>query len=99
MSIKKIIMIAGLALVVSVTSSIAHAACVDVKQTGNVTFEGILTVQIFGGPPYHGGVKLGDTPEPTYILKPGADQCLDPYSRGGISEMVISSRPKSTFVR
>lgn len=61
--------VATLALALAVSSSIAHAACVDVNQTGNLTFEGTLTFHIFGGPPYMGGVRLGDTPEPTYILK------------------------------
>lgn len=50
-------------------SSAAWAACLDVTQTGKATFEGSLTFHIFGGPPYNGGVRLGDTPEPTYILK------------------------------
>ena len=62
-------LIATLALGLVVSSSIAHAACVDLKQTGSLTFEGTLTFHIFGGPPYNGGVRLGDTPEPTYILK------------------------------
>ena len=39
------------------------------NQTGGLAFEGTLTFHIFGGPPYYGGVRLGDTPEPTYILK------------------------------
>jgi hypothetical protein len=52
-----------------ISAGVVRAACVDVKQTGSLTFEGILTFHIFGGPPYNGGVRLGDTPEPTYILK------------------------------
>jgi hypothetical protein len=55
------------ALVVS--SSLAHAECLDVNQTGRLAFEGTLTFHVFGGPPYNGGVRLGDTPEPTYVLK------------------------------
>ena len=50
-------------------NSAVQAACIDVTQSASVTFEGILTFHIFGGPPYNGGVRLGDTPEPTYILK------------------------------
>ncbi|MGO9174107.1 MAG: DUF4431 domain-containing protein [Rhodomicrobium sp.] len=52
-----------------VSGSLAHAACLDVNQTGRLAFEGTLTFHVFGGPPYNGGVRLGDTPEPTYILK------------------------------
>jgi hypothetical protein len=44
----------------------AWAACLDVSQIRS--FEGELTFRIFGGPPYNGGVRLGDTPEPSYIL-------------------------------
>jgi hypothetical protein len=50
-------------------SSAAQSACLDVTRTGKVTFEGTLTFHIFGGPPYNGGVRLGDTREPTYVLK------------------------------
>ena len=65
---RMVIMVLALGLS-SASISIAHAACVDVNQTGSLTFEGTLTFHIFGGPPYYGGVRLGDTPEPTYILK------------------------------
>jgi hypothetical protein len=60
--------IATLALALAVISNIAHAACVDVKQTGSLTFEATLTFHIFGGPSYYGGVRLGDTQEPSYIV-------------------------------
>jgi hypothetical protein len=71
MTIRAVIdaLIVPLALGLIVSSSIAHAACVDVNHTNTLTFEGTLTFHIFGGPPYNGGVRLGDTPEPTYILQ------------------------------
>lgn len=48
----------------------AHGACLDLAARDNrLTLEGDLTFQVFGGPPYNGGVNKGDTPEPTYILK------------------------------
>lgn len=63
------ILFTAISLVSAISSSIARATCVDVTQNGTRTFEGTLTFHIFGGPPYNGGVRLGDTPEPTYILK------------------------------
>ena len=52
-----------------VSGTCAHGSCLDVSRAGDFAFEGILTFHIFGGPPYNGGVRLGDTPEPTYVLK------------------------------
>ena len=57
-------------------SNIAHASCVNLKQTDSFTFEGTLTFHVFGGPPYNGGVRLGDTPEPTYILRLDDPVCV-----------------------
>ena len=56
-------------LMLTASGGIVRATCINVNQTGTFTFEGTLTFHIFGGPPYNGGVRLGDTPEPTYILK------------------------------
>ena len=47
----------------------AHAACIDLKQTDTLSFEGTLNYRIFPGPPNYEDVRKGDTPEPTYILK------------------------------
>ena len=55
-------------------ASEARSECLDVASPKPVTLRGTLTFQIFGGPPYNGGVTKGDTPEPTYILK--LDQAL-----------------------
>jgi hypothetical protein len=61
------VLLTGLMLIVS--GGFVRATCINVNQTETLTFEGTLTFHIFGGPPYNGGVRLGDTPEPTYILK------------------------------
>lgn len=63
------VVIMTLSFGLTVSSSMVHAACVDLNQTNTLMFEGTLNFRIFGGPPYSGGVHLGDTPEPTYILK------------------------------
>ena len=47
----------------------ADAACIDLKQTDTLSFEGTLNYRIFAGPPNYEDVRKGDTPEPTYILK------------------------------
>ncbi len=57
-------------LMMALTTSVAaKAACLDVREDKLLSLEGTLNFQIFGGPPYNGGVTRGDTPEPTYILK------------------------------
>jgi hypothetical protein len=54
----------------------AHGACLDLAaRDDRQTLEGNLTFQVFGGPPYNGGVNKGDTPEPTYILKLDSPVC------------------------
>lgn len=55
-------------------ASEARSECLNVASPNPVTLRGTLTFQIFGGPPYNGGVTKGDMPEPTYILK--LDQAL-----------------------
>jgi hypothetical protein len=67
----------ALGAVVCLGSQIAHGACLDMKQDIPRTFEGGLYFQVFGGPPYNGGVNKGDTPEPTYILKLDNPVCVD----------------------
>ena len=49
-------------------ASAANAACLDLKQTNVLSFEGTLNYRIFAGPPNYEDVRKGDTPEPTYIL-------------------------------
>jgi hypothetical protein len=58
-----------IAMLLTFSTTVTYAACVNVNDTVTLTLEGTLTFHIFGGPPYNGGVRLGDTPEPTYILK------------------------------
>src|SRR3974390_2691014 len=53
----------------------ANAACVDLKQTGTLSFEGALSYRIFAGPPNYEDVRKGDTPEPSYILSLDAPIC------------------------
>src|SRR3989475_10133741 len=47
----------------------ANAACIALKKTDTLSFEGTLNYRIFPGPPNYEDVRKGDTPEPTYILK------------------------------
>ena len=49
-------------------ASAANAACLDLKQTNVLSFEGTLNYRMFAGPPNYEDVRKGDTPEPTYIL-------------------------------
>jgi len=49
-------------------ASAANAACLDLKQTNVLSFEGTLNYRIFAGPPNYEDVRKGGTPEPTYIL-------------------------------
>src|SRR6266436_6048740 len=53
----------------------ANAACIDLKQTSTLSFEGTLSYSIFAGPPNYEDVRKGDSPEPTYILKLDAPIC------------------------
>src|SRR5438128_892257 len=53
----------------------ANAACIDLKQTSSLSFEGTLSYSIFAGPPNYEDVRKGDAPEPTYILKLDAPIC------------------------
>ena len=65
----------------------ANAACLNLKQSSNLSFEGILSYHIFAGPPNYADVRKGDTPEPTYILKfdtpicATGDEFLNPSER------------------
>ncbi len=66
--------ILGLWLILGVPA--ARGECLDLRSQAPVTFAGTLSFQIFGGPPYNGGVAKGDTPEPTYILKLDQPVCV-----------------------
>jgi hypothetical protein len=51
------------------TTLSANAACISLKQTSSLSFEGALSYHIFAGPPNYEDVRKGDTPKPAYILK------------------------------
>src|SRR5262245_13139007 len=53
----------------------ANAACIDVKQTDRLSFQGTLSHQIFPGPPNFEDVRKGDAREPAYILTLDAPAC------------------------
>ena len=53
----------------------ANAACIDVKQTDRLSFQGTLSHQIFPGPPNFEDVRKGDAREPAYILTLDAPIC------------------------
>jgi Domain of unknown function (DUF4431) len=68
-------------------ASAANAACIDLKQTNVLSFEGTLSYRIFAGPPNYEDVRKGDTSEPTYILRlaqpicAGGDEFVDPDNK------------------
>jgi hypothetical protein len=64
-----------LLLCFSICTSSANAACIDVKQTKSVSFEGTLSYNIFPGQPNYEDVRKGDAPEPTYLPKLDAPIC------------------------
>ncbi|MBV1699772.1 MAG: DUF4431 domain-containing protein [Hyphomicrobiales bacterium] len=43
-------------------------ACVDLKRSERIRFEGVLTHKVFPGAPNYQDVRKGDKPEPAYIL-------------------------------
>jgi hypothetical protein len=53
----------------------ANAACIDVKQTDRLSFQGTLSHQIFRGPPNFEDVRKGDAREAAYILALDAPAC------------------------
>src|SRR5262245_3241059 len=53
----------------------ANAGCIDVKQTDGLSFRGMLSHQIFPGPPNFEDVRKGDAREPAYILTLDAPAC------------------------
>jgi hypothetical protein len=55
------------------TACSANAACIDVKQTDRLSFQG--SHKIFPGPPNFEDVRKGDAPEPAYILELDAPMC------------------------
>jgi Domain of unknown function (DUF4431) len=78
-------------------ASAANAACIDLKQTNMLSFEGTLNYRIFAGPPNYQDVRKGDTPEPTYILKlaepicVSGDEFIDPGDK--FDQVQIFSEP------
>lgn len=66
--LRNLLVLSTIGLTICINAS-AHAACIDLKQRDNLSFEGTLNYRIFPGPPNYEDVRKGDTPEPTYILK------------------------------
>jgi hypothetical protein len=66
------------------SNELISGSCLDLKQSQSFHFEGVLTYNIFPGPPNFEDVRKGDKPEPTYILqllKPicvSGDEFIDP---------------------
>jgi hypothetical protein len=54
-----------------------NAACINLKQTSSLSFEGALSYRIFAGPPNYEDVRKGDAPEPAYILTLDASVCVE----------------------
>jgi len=73
--LRKLHSLSALTLLLSVHILPAEAACIDLKQTRGISFDGILSYRIFAGPPNYEDVRKGDTPEPTYILTLDAPTC------------------------
>ena len=63
------------ACALSWTAYSASAACIDVKQSDRLAFQGTLSHQIFPGPPNFEDVRKGDAREPAYILTLDAPIC------------------------
>jgi hypothetical protein len=68
-------LILALILALSFSAPSAHAACINVKEAGSLSFQGALAYRIFAGPPNYEDVRKGDTPEPAYILTLNAPIC------------------------
>src|SRR2546430_10067950 len=66
--LSNLLVLSTIGLTICINAS-ANAACIDLKQTDTLSFEGTLNYRIFPGPPNYEDVRKGDTPEPTYILK------------------------------
>ena len=64
-----------------------NAACIDVKQTDRLYFQGTLSHQIFPGPPNFEDVRKGDAREAAYILT------LDARARASIAFSSWRTRP------
>src|SRR5262245_57797383 len=57
------------------TACAASAACIDVKQSDRLSFQGTLSHKVFPGAPNFEDVRKGDAREPAYILKLDAPTC------------------------
>ena len=51
------------------STELTSGSCLDLKQSQSFHFEGVLTYEVFPGPPNFEDVREGDKPEPTYILQ------------------------------
>ena len=80
----------------------ANAACIDVKQTDQLSFQGTLSRQVFPGRPNFEDVRKGDAREPGYILKLDAPICAtgDEFLNAGKSfdriQLVLDDAPASS---
>src|SRR6266699_5541347 len=72
--LRNLLVLSTIGLTICINAS-ANAACIDLKKTDTLSFEGTLNYRIFPGPPNYEDVRKGDTPEPTYILKLDAPSC------------------------
>jgi len=72
---QRVALILALMLALSFTAGTAQAACINVKETKSLSFQGALAYRIFAGPPNYEDVRKGDTPEPAYILTLSAPIC------------------------
>jgi uncharacterized protein DUF4431 len=68
-------LVATACLALGFSGQAALGARLDLAHDNALVLEGTLGFQVFGGPPYNGGVNKGDTPEPTYILKLDSPVC------------------------
>jgi hypothetical protein len=57
------------------TASPASAACIDVKQSDRLSFQGTLSHKVFPGAPNFEDVRKGDAREAAYILRLDAPIC------------------------
>ena len=67
---------AALGLALCLASQVAHGACLDLTRDNSLRLEGSLYFQVFGGPPYNGGVSKGEKVDRVQIF-PGDDNATE----------------------
>jgi hypothetical protein len=70
----RLVSVVFLAVSLAATSQ-AGAACLDIRQSPPLTFQGTLSHPVFPGPPNFEDVKKGDRPERAYIITLDAPIC------------------------